>query len=84
MKMAKCIKELERIYGIREGSAGKVSLDQNNLGLKKSQKDLSQQIGITDEQLRNYKKLNELVPELQSLVETGALKSPNKRNSDRI
>lgn len=83
MKMAKCIKELERIYGIRNGSAGgngnnqytDKELDQNNLGEAKTQQDLAKQIGVTDEQLRNYKKLNELIPELQSLVETGALKS---------
>ncbi|MGU9539174.1 ParB N-terminal domain-containing protein [Clostridium tepidum] len=73
MKMAKCIRELERIYGIKQGRGGDTT-NPNNLGCK-SQKDLSQQIGVTDEQLRNYKKLNELIPELQSLVETGALKS---------
>ncbi|EPY6472018.1 hypothetical protein ACWO4B_002689 [Clostridium sporogenes] len=39
MKMAKCIKELERIYGIRQGSAGKVSiLDGNNFAPKFSLK----------------------------------------------
>lgn len=31
MKMAKCIQELERIKGIRKGSAGKVSLESDNL-----------------------------------------------------
>ncbi|WP_315114513.1 hypothetical protein [uncultured Clostridium sp.] len=45
MKMAKCIQELERIYGIRQGSAGKRSLDQNNLGLK-NQQDLAKQTKI--------------------------------------
>ncbi|WP_207731364.1 hypothetical protein [Clostridium botulinum] len=80
MKMAKCIKELERIYGIRQGSSNDKGInqyfgDQNNLGDQKTQQDLANQIGVTDEQLRNYKKLNELIPELQSLVETGALKS---------
>ncbi|MCR1178719.1 hypothetical protein NE167_16845 [Clostridium botulinum] len=76
MKMAKCIRELERIYGIRQGSAGKVSiLDGHNVALNKSQEDLANQIGIDQRQLQRYKKLNELIPELQSLVETGALKS---------
>ncbi|OPD29750.1 hypothetical protein AL713_15860 [Clostridium botulinum] len=81
MKMAKCIKELERIYGIYHG--GDRKSNQNNLGLK-TQQDLANQIGIDQRQLQNYKKLNELIPELQSLVETGDLKSTNKRNSNRI
>lgn len=72
MKMAKCIKELERIYGIRQGSAGKVTvLDGNNFPPNKTQEDLAKQIGIDQRQLQNYKKLNELIPELQSLVENG-------------
>lgn len=71
MKMAKCIKELERIYGIQHGGD---RASGNNFPLK-SQEDLSNKIGIDERQLRNYKKLNELIPELQSLVETGALKS---------
>lgn len=77
MKMAKCIKELERIYGIRQGSAGKVGvLESDNLTPKvKKQEDLANQIGISKQQLSDYKKLNELIPELQSLVENGALKS---------
>ncbi|MCW6081305.1 hypothetical protein LAV58_02150 [Clostridium botulinum] len=74
MKMAKCIKELERIYGIKKGNnqnSGSEIISE----AKKSQEDLANQIGIDERQLRNYKKLNELIPELQSLVETGELKS---------
>lgn len=68
VKMAKCIIELERIYGIQKGS------NQHNVG-STSQKDLANNIGITDEQLRRYKKLAELIPELQNLVEKDELKS---------
>ncbi|CAG7839925.1 hypothetical protein CLOHAE12215_01341 [Clostridium haemolyticum] len=81
MKMARCIRELERIYGVRQGSASDGSnqyikrADRNNFVEQKSQDDLAKQIGIDQRQLQNYKKLNELIPELQSLVETGALKS---------
>lgn len=85
MKMCRCIKELERIYGIRQGSAGgngsnqytNKELDGNNFveAPNKSQEDLAKQIGIDQRQLQNYKKLNDLIPELQTLVETGALKS---------
>ncbi|HID0881969.1 TPA: hypothetical protein ACXDAY_002937 [Clostridium botulinum] len=71
MKMAKCIRELERIYGIRVGKPSNSEI----ISELKSQEDLSNKIGIDERQLRNYKKLNELIPELQSLVETGVLKS---------
>lgn len=79
MKMTRCIIELERIYGIRQGSANekgdnKIG-DQNNLGDQKTQKDLAKQLNITDEQLRNYKKLTTLIPELQTMVEHNDLKA---------
>ena len=82
MKMAKCIVELERIYGIRAGSAGGTGvnqyitkLDKDNLNQAKTQADLASQIGISQQQLQDYKKLNTLIPELQELVETGRLKA---------
>lgn len=81
MKMARCIMELERIYGIRQGSASDGSnqyikrADGHNVVEQKSQQDLANQLGLDQRQLQRYKKLNELIPELQSLVETGDLKS---------
>lgn len=51
-------KELERLYGIREGSAGKVSLDQNNSGLKLSQSDLAKQSNQSVDTWNNAKKLS--------------------------
>lgn len=70
MKMARCITELERIYGIRKGSAGKVSsLESDNLTPNKTQSDLANQLSISKQQLSDYKKLNNLIPELQSLVD---------------
>ncbi|WP_193353404.1 hypothetical protein [Clostridium botulinum] len=65
--MAKCIKELERIYGIRQGSAGNSHLNYSD-GEITTQKQLADKIGINQDTLLNYKKLNELIPELQSLV----------------
>lgn len=87
--MAKCIKELERIYGIRQGSSNKKGINQhigdlNNSNDKITQKQLSEQLGIDQSQLINYKKLNELIPELQSLVETGALKSTTAYKIEKI
>lgn len=69
------IKELERIYGIRNGSVNEKGNnrigDQNNLADQISQSDLASQMGITTETLRNYKKLTEMIPELEELVDTG-------------
>ncbi|MCY6958305.1 hypothetical protein [Clostridium brassicae] len=68
--------------GIRISSAGgnrginqynKVA-DGNNFAEQKSQEDLANQIGIDQRQLQNYKKLNELIPKLQSLVENNPVK----------
>lgn len=72
MKMARCILELERIYGIKKGN--NQNSIRNNL-VSKTQSDLAQQIGVTERQLQNYKKLNDLIPELQSLVESDTLKA---------
>ena len=76
IKMAKCIMELEKIKGIRQGSAGKGSiLEGNNFRPKISQSDLANELGITPKQLRNYKQLNSLIPELQDMVEEGSKQS---------
>lgn len=80
MSDGKCIQELERIKEIRKGSAGKVSLESDNLtpkitkfsslqdNLTSSQKDLATEIGLDERQLRNYKQLNDLIPELQTMA----------------
>ena len=63
------IKELERIYGVREGSAGKSEpkLSDGNIF---NQSDIAEMIGISVDTLNNYKKLTELIPELEDLVDT--------------
>ncbi|WP_250931605.1 hypothetical protein [Clostridium felsineum] len=70
--MARCITELERIYGIQRGGDRKSK--QDNLVLK-TQLDLSQELGISQQQLQDYKKLNNLIPELQSMVENDSIKA---------
>lgn len=64
---------LERIYGIYNGNHK--NKDENNFVPNKSQSDLATQIGIDQRQLQNYKKLSNLIPELQSLVENEDLKA---------
>ena len=72
MKLGRCIKELERIYGVRDGSAGQ-SEPKLSGGDVLYQSDIAEMIGISVDTLQNYKKLTELVPELQDWVETGIL-----------
>lgn len=71
MKMARCIMELERIKGIRHGGDRKSNRD--NLHLK-TQKDIADELQITQRQLSDYKKLTNLIPELQQMVENGSMK----------
>lgn len=75
VKLGRCIKELERIYGIHQGN-GSNQYEQNpklSDNAKTSQEQLADMIGISVDTLSNYKKLTELVPELQDWVETGIL-----------
>ena len=68
VKFGRCIMELERLYGVRQGSAGKRSLESDNLTLK-TQTDVATDLGISKQQSLDYKKLTTLIPELQTLIE---------------
>lgn len=72
IKLGRCLLELERIYGIRQGSAGKVSLD-STLSTPKTQEDLISELGMNKDTYLNYKKLTTLIPELQNLVENDTI-----------
>lgn len=77
MKMAKCIVELERIKGIKQGnnqySLLNYSTSKNNI--EPTQTDLAETLHIDRTQLINYKKLTNLIPELQQMVENKSLKA---------
>ena len=66
-KVGKRIKELERIYGIREGRPEKLP----NNSVVKSQEDIAAQMGISVDTLQNYKMMAEMIPELEDLMDTG-------------
>lgn len=70
IKLGRCIKELERIYGIERGTNQYTSLPKVSVS---TQEQLADLIGISVDTLQNYKKLTELVPELQDWVDTGIL-----------
>lgn len=80
MKLARCIVELERIYEIEHGGDrgnqhSRKEAKSNNFTLAKTQEDIAQELGITKQQLHNYKKLLTLIPELQYMVEEQDLKA---------
>ena len=79
VKLAKCIAELERILGIRNGgdrgNQYKVA-DTHNANLA-TQSDLAEKLKISQSQLSRYKKLLDLVPELQTAVEEGKISATN-------
>jgi hypothetical protein len=74
MKMARCIVELERIYGIKHGNNQQEDRTSNNFKSSITQESLAEQIGVTVQQLHNYKQLLNLVPEIQDLVERDRIK----------
>lgn len=62
------IKELERIYGVEHGGDRKSN---TNNSVLISQTDIANKLGISVDTLQNYKKLTEMIPELEELVDTG-------------
>lgn len=74
VKLGRCIAELERIYGIKQGgdhgnqyTGGK----SNNVGNAKSQDDLLTELGMNKESYRQYKKLTTLPEDIQQMVIDG-------------
>lgn len=69
------IKELERLYGVRDGSANEKGNNRigepNNSVDQISQSDIASQMGISVDTLQNYKLLAEMIPELEELIDTG-------------
>ena len=73
LKMAKCIRELERIKGIKHGN-NQHSRTGHNVP-SSNQSDLAEELHMSPKHLRRFKSLLNLIPELQDLVETGELKA---------
>ena len=79
LKLAKCLVELMRIYGIRRGrpvtsSNGTGKHDtMSQLPSNYYQSYIAELIGISERQLQRINKLNNLIPEIQQLIEEGKL-----------
>lgn len=65
IKLSRCIKELERIYGIEHGGnhGNQYSMPSPKVSDLPTQEDLANMIGISVDTLNNYKKLTEMIPE---------------------
>ena len=68
IKLGRCIKELERLYGIELGS----NRYEKNSHLK-TQKQLADEMGMSVDTLQKYKMLADMIPELDELVQTGII-----------
>ena len=76
IKTARCIVELERIAGVRQGAANEKG--NNRIGDRtqfqhETQADIAEKFDMSQRQLGKYKKLLTLVPELQDAVESGKI-----------
>lgn len=80
VKFGRCIKELERIYGIKQGNNQYSSFPQN-AEPSKSQEDLASEFGISVDTLSRYKQLADMIPEIQDLVETGIVTPTTARTA---
>lgn len=72
VKFGRCLKELDRLYGVRNGSAGKATtnLEVQN-ALPKTQSDIADQIGISIDSYKRYEALTNLIPEIADMVNNG-------------
>jgi len=77
VKFGRCLKELERIYGIQHGATGFQGNQYSEVNPQNAetpqitQEDLASQLGMSVDTLKRYKDLADSIPEIQSLVETG-------------
>jgi hypothetical protein len=64
--MGNIIRELELIYGIKNGGDRKSDTTMSEVI---TQQDIAKQLGMSVDTLNNYKRLTTLIPELQDLVD---------------
>ena len=68
VKLGRCFAFLEEYYGAKHGGNRKSSGNDYHL---KSQVDIANEVGLSPETIRAYKRLASAIPEIQELVETG-------------
>lgn len=74
-KVGRRIKELERLYGVRDGSSNEKGNNRigepNNSVDNVTQSDLAAKLGMSVDTLQNYKMLADMIPGLEELMDTG-------------
>lgn len=70
VKLGRCIKRMEEFYGIAHGGDRKSSGHNDQL---KSQDDLAEELRMSKSQMTRYKRLTDLIPELQDAVMSGQI-----------
>lgn len=74
LKLARCIQELERIKGVRQGSTGgNVNPQRHFVAGEITQEDIAKQFGVSVKKVQRLKSLLELPEDIQRLIETGVL-----------
>ena len=73
VKLGKCIKELERIYGFKEGRPNKLANNYLVSDQSHTEAEFANTLGISLPTLKNYKKLADLIPEVQDFLDTGMI-----------
>lgn len=73
VKFGRCIKELERIHGIQQGRRTDIVKEFDNVASPRTEAELAERIGLTRQSLQNYKKLAELIPEVEDFLDTGMI-----------
>ena len=74
VKLGRRIKELERIYGVRQGKVGETRGSNGTLGKSEmTQSDLANQLGVDLNTLKRAKQLTDLPQEIQDMVESGKI-----------
>lgn len=73
VKLGRCIVELERIYGIKNGNNQHTERVGHNVQGSKTQEDLAKELEMSKKQMSRFKSLTDLIPELQDAVQSGQI-----------
>lgn len=74
LKLARCIQELERIKGVRQGSTGgNVNPQRHFVAGEITQEDIAKQFGVSVKKVQRIKSLLGLPEDIQKLIEAGVL-----------
>ncbi len=71
-KVGRRIKELERLYGVRNGSANPPEKPVTTM-MDATENDIAEKFGMSASQLRRYKEMADMIPELSEAVDTGTV-----------